>query len=204
METCEAVKNVVGMNNKENKKSISNNSEAIKEYNKGGDYLREKDYKNALPFYEKAVKIDSDFAFAWDNIGVCNRNLGNYDAAISAYKKSKKIDPNGITAFHNIALAYIGKNDFKNAIKSYRTLAELDDKNPEVYYGTGMVYYYNLKDYEKALNNMCKAYNLYIDQNSPYRTDAETNIQKLYAEFKKIGKVEVFKKILAANNISEQ
>ena len=203
MDSCQAVKRVVGMNNKENEKSVSKNSEAIKEYNKGNGYLRQNDFANALPYYEKAVKIDSEFVFAWDNIGVCNRRLGNFDAAIDAYKKSIKLDPTGITAFQNISLAYVGKKNYKKAIESYNELSKLDRNNPEVYYGIGVIYYENLIDYEKALDNMCKAYNLYIEQNSPYRTDAEKVIQGIYSELKKQGKEAIFDKILETNNISK-
>ena len=202
MDSCQSIRNVVGVNNKENKKSYSTKSAAITEYNKGNNFLRENNYAEALPFYEKAVKIDPEFVFAWDNIGVCNRNLGNYDAAIKAYKKSIKLDPKAPTAYQNIGLAYAGKKDYKKAIESYKNLARLDDKNPEVYYGMALIYYFNLSEHEMALNNMCKAYNLYIEQNSPYRTDAQKVIQNLYIDFKEQGKEAMFDKILADNNIS--
>lgn len=203
MDSCQSVRNVVGVNNNENEKSVSKKSEAIREYNKGNDFLRQKNYADALPFYEKAVKIDSEFVFAWDNIGVCNRNLGNYDAAIKAYKQSIKLDPKGVTAYQNISFAYVGKKNYKKAIESYKELSKLDDKNPEVYYGMGLIYHNNLADNEMALDNMCKAYNLYSDQNSPYRTDAQKVIQSLYSDLKKEGKEATFDKILAANNISK-
>ena len=50
---------------------------------------------------------------------------------------------------------------------------------------------------------MCKAYNLYISHNSPYRTDAEKLIQNLYNEFKAKGQTAKFDAILKANNISQ-
>ena len=202
MDSCQAIKDAVGANNRINEKSISDKSAALKEYNAGNDFLRKNDYANALPFYEKAVKIDPNFAFAWDNIGVCNRRLGDFDAAIKAYKKSIKVDPVGLTARTNIALAYVGNKDFKMAIKSYEDLAKLDKDNPEVYYGLGIVYFQNLEDYEKALNNLCKAYNLYIQQESAYRSDAEKVIQMLYNTFKEQDRVAVFEEILKSHNIS--
>ena len=50
---------------------------------------------------------------------------------------------------------------------------------------------------------MCKAYNLYIQQKSPYRADAEKVINIIYYEMKKQGKEEKFNEILKANNISQ-
>jgi hypothetical protein len=48
---------------------------------------------------------------------------------------------------------------------------------------------------------MCKAYNLYIEQKSPYRTDAEKIINIIYSEMKKQGKENRFVEILKENNI---
>jgi len=45
---------------------------------------------------------------------------------------------------------------------------------------------------------------LYIAQKSPYRTDAEKNIQAIYAEMKKEKKEDKFFEILKANNISTE
>ena len=51
---------------------------------------------------------------------------------------------------------------------------------------------------------MCKAYVMYMEQQSPYRSDAEGNIQYLYNELKKQGKEDVFHKVLKDNKISEK
>lgn len=203
MANCPAIKSVTGMNNKENEKSVSTNSMAIAEYNKGNAFIRENNYEKALPFYQRAVLYDPEFVFAWDNIGICNRKLGNFDEALKAYKTSLKLDPKGITALQNLPVVYISKKNYKKAIESYGELEKVEPDNPEVFYGTGVVYYQNLKDYEKALDNMCKAYNLYISHNSPYRTDAEKLIQNLYNEFKAKGQTAKFDAILKANNISQ-
>lgn len=55
---------------------------------------------------------------------------------------------------------------------------------------------------KKPLNNLYKAYNIYVKQKSPYRTDAETLIQNVYHELKKQGKEKIFDEILKKNNIS--
>ena len=55
---------------------------------------------------------------------------------------------------------------------------------------------------EKALDNVCKAYNIYVKEKSPYRSDAEKVINMIYKEMKKDNKEEAFKKILKDNNIT--
>lgn len=50
------------------------------------------------------------------------------------------------------------------------------------------MYALHLNESEKGLDNMCKAYNLYIQLKSPYRTDAEKIIQMIYGQMKKMAK----------------
>lgn len=203
MSNCKSIKSKIATNDVVGEKSFSNNSEAIKYYNLGIDESEKENYENAIEYYKKALVFDSNFAFAYDNIGICYRKLNRYDDAIKAYEKSLKIDPDGLTPLQNIAIAYIYKKEYKKAVKAYEKLAKLDSKNPEVYYGIGNIYAQYLFDYEKALENLCQAYNIYVDQKSPYRTDAETLINIVYQGLKKEGKEKVFNQILEKYNISQ-
>lgn len=203
MENCQAVKDKVSSTDKENKNSVSNNKEAMNYYELGIEEGKKNNFKAAIENYKKAVKIDPNFAFAYDNMGISYRKLEQYDEAINAYEKSLKIDPKGLMPLQNIAVAYSHKKEYKKAIKSYEKLAEIESNNPEVFYGIGQMYAMYIKDYEKGLDNMCKAYNIYTEQKSPYRTDAEKIIQMLYDQMKKDGNEKKFDEILKANNISQ-
>jgi tetratricopeptide (TPR) repeat protein len=99
---------------------------------------------------------------------------------------------------------YIYKKEYKKAVKSYEKLAKIDPNNPEVYYGIGNIYAVYLNEYEKALDNLCQAYNIYSEQKSPYRTDAEKLIQLVYGEMKKQGKEAKFDEILEKHHISSK
>jgi hypothetical protein len=50
---------------------------------------------------------------------------------------------------------------------------------------------------------MCKAYKMYTEQKSPYRTDAEKIIRYIYSEMKKQNKTDTFNQILESNNINQ-
>lgn len=202
MANCKSLKEIIASNDKQNDKSMSKNPEAMAFYNKGYNDLKKENYKDALKNYEKAVKIDPEFAFAWDNIGLCQRKLGNYDLALSAYNKSVEIDPKGLMPLLNIAVVYQYKKEYTKAIEAYQKVTAIEKNDPEIYYGIGQIYAVHLKDLEKGLDNMCIAYNLYIAQKSPYRTDAEKLMTYLYNELKKEGKEDVFNSILKKNNIN--
>ncbi len=201
MNNCKSLNEKMASNEKLSAKSYTENKKAADFYSKGLDEAKKENTEKAVQYFEKAVKEDPEFAFAWDNLGVNYRRLNNYDKAIEAYNESLKIDPNGLMPLQNIAVAYIYKKEYQNAINAYERLAKIDKNNPEVFYGIGNVYAVHLQDFEKGLDYMCKAYNLYIEQKSPYRADAETLIGSIFTEMKKQGKEEKFNKILKANNI---
>lgn len=203
MANCASLKDKIASNDKINTKSYSDDKKAASWYSKGLDESKKENFKKAAECFEKAVKEDPEFAFAWDNLGLNYRRLNEFDKAIVAYKKSIAIDPKGTMPLQNLAIVYQYKNEFQNAIDTYQQLAAIDNQNPEIYYGIGNIYANNLNDPEKGLENMCKAYTLYVEQKSPYRTDAEKIIGMIYATMKKQGNEAKFDAILKANNISQ-
>lgn len=202
MTNCESLKFVMNSNDKVSEKSLSDNDIARDYYTKGVNESNNKNYAKAIEYYQLAVKEDDNFPFAWDNIGYCNRQLGNYDEAIEAYKKSISLDSSSFMPRQNLAVAYTYKKEYQKAIETFEDAKKIDDKNPEIYYGIGQIYYQYLHEYEKSLDYMCKAFNLYIEINSPYRSDAENIIKYNYNELKKLGKEDKFYEIMKANNIN--
>jgi tetratricopeptide (TPR) repeat protein len=202
MTNCTSLINKIDASDIEDKKSYSKNPEAQILYSKGLKESEKGKYKTAISYFEKALKIDSVFAFAWDNIGICNRMLKNYDEAIYDYNRSLMLDPKGIVPLQNLAVDYRFKKEYYNAISAYNKLAELDENNPEVYFGIGETYSLYLKEYEKGLDNMCRAYTIYQEQKSPYSLDAEKIIVIIYTEMKKLGKQDRFYEILEKYNIT--
>lgn len=199
---CVNLNEKINTNEKKSHNSVSENEKAIDFYNLGIKENESKNYKKALEYFQKAVKEDHDFPFAWDNIGFTNRALGNYDEALKAYQTSLKIDPTGKMPLQNIPVVYIYKKEYQKAVDAYLDLKKIYLDDPEVDYGIGVIYYNYLKDNQKALDYMCKAYNKYTEMKSPYRTDAESIIRDIYQMMSKEGKKDDFIKILKNNNIN--
>jgi tetratricopeptide (TPR) repeat protein len=201
-DTCRSLNRAVASNNEELENSFSKDDEANAWYNKGVPLLDNENYKEALPYFERAVKEDPKFAFAWDNIGICNRRLNNFDAAIDAYNKSLALDPKGKTPLQNIPVAYEYKKEYDKALDAYLNILKFYPNDPEAYYGAGRIFAFFKIDYEKALQYMCKCYNIYTETKSPYRVDAEKQINYIYGKLKADGKEELFYKILKDNHIN--
>ena len=198
---CITLKKKIGSRDFVNKNSLSTNEKALKLYYKGIDKSNDGNHKKAIKYFKKAIKIDSVFAFAWDNLGLSYRKLNDYDKAIECYEKSLTLDPNGVMPLQNIAIAYQYKEEYHKAIKAFESLAEIDNNNPEIYYGIGLIYALKLKESEKGLDYICKAYNIYDQEKSPYKNDAQTIINIIYKSMKENGKEEKFIEILKSNNI---
>lgn len=202
MDSCKALKSVAAAENKESKYSSSDNPEALKQFGFGSKLSQKDMFEEAIPHYLKAVELDPLFVFAWDNLGYCYRNTDQLQKAINAYKKSLAINPYGEMPALNIAVAYEKNNETDKAIDAYKAYLVNYPEGVEGYFGLGRQFMFYKKDYEEALKNMCKAYNLYIKMNSPYRVDAEKMINTLYSMMKEKKKEKKFDEILKENKIS--
>ncbi|WP_207534361.1 tetratricopeptide repeat protein [Desertivirga arenae] len=202
MDSCEAIKSKAATLDKGSTSSYLVNEEAMRYYYEGVDQLKTSKLSEAAASFEKAVSIDPSFAFAWDNLGISYRKLKKYDQALNAYQRSLKIDPKGSVPLQNIPVVYQYLGDYDKAIEAYKNLAQVDRENPEVFYGLGLIYTLNLKRYKDGLDNMCLAYNLYVAQRSPYRTDCEKVIQQIFNEMKRENNEALFYETLKQNNIS--
>lgn len=61
--------------------------------NKAYNFVLLKNYSEAKPFIEKALKLDDDINYIWDTKGELEYHLGNYSDAVNAMSKSIKIKP---------------------------------------------------------------------------------------------------------------
>jgi tetratricopeptide (TPR) repeat protein len=94
--------------------------------------------KDAEDRFERAVKIDPQFAAAWNNLGVVRMTLDKKAEAASAYKRALKIQPNYALAWYNLGVVLDRQNHYDEALKAYETAFVLDPglldvrKNPQV------------------------------------------------------------------------
>lgn len=200
MENCKSTRSLIKSDNLKSDKSVSDKPEAIKYYNEGIKHDEKGKNDKALEAYKKAVSIDPEFAFAWDNLGLCYRRANDYDKAIECYNKSLEIDPYGTTPLQCKAVAYEYKKDYGQAAKTYLKLIEGYPDNPEGYYGAGRAFYF-AEDYEKGCDYMFKAYKMYEEVKSPYMTDAEKNLGAFWNDLKEKGKESIFTDAAKANGV---
>ena len=75
--------------------------------------------KEALSYFDKALKIMPRFDAAWLNKGVVHAKSGRDEEALACYAKAIEISPNSPDAWYNCGLAYQNKGTLENALTSY-------------------------------------------------------------------------------------
>ena len=96
-----------------------------------------KDYNHAIAYYDKAIEIDPQYAFAYNNKGVALSNLGRNEEAIASYDKAIELDPQNAEAYNNkgIILSNLGKRE--EAIECFDKALYIDPQNTLAYYNKG-------------------------------------------------------------------
>src|SRR5215510_8998133 len=121
-------------------------AKAVQLFRDGLSFLSKDDCEKALPYFEKAVDSDSNYAEAWAQSGFCNEKLGRHAEALEASKRAVNLRPSA-ESFFNIGLANFYLKQYRDSAEGYRQAIKLDPYNAaDAYYALGLVY----RDWGKA------------------------------------------------------
>jgi len=167
-------------------------AKAVQFFRDGLSFLSKDDCEKALPYFEKAVESDSNYAEAWAQTGFCNEKLGRHAEALEASKKAVSLRPSAESYF-NIGLASFYLKQYKDAENGYRQSIKLDPYNAaDAQYALGLVY----RDWGKP-DDEIQAYKQAIRLRPDY-TVAFERLGSRYLKSKKYGEaVEVFRQLAA-------
>jgi tetratricopeptide (TPR) repeat protein len=167
-------------------------AKAVQFFRDGLSFLSKDDCEKALPYFEKAVESDSNYAEAWAQTGFCNEKLGKHAEALEASKKAVNLRPSA-ESFFNIGLANFYLKQYKDAAEAYRQSIKLDPYNAaDAYYALGLVY----RDWGKA-DEEIQAYKAAIRLRPDY-TVAYERLGSRYLRSKKFNEaVEIFRQLAA-------
>ena len=121
------------------------NSIGLTEYN-------EKNYKDALGYFKKAVELDEDYIYSLYNIGLCYYYLGEYEEAIEQYTVAINSDPTYSNALFERAFVNNELENYQEAIDDYTKFIELDPTNTKAYTKRGLAKHKLDDDYGACLD----------------------------------------------------
>lgn len=115
----------------------------------GNQALENNEYKNAIEYYNKALAIDPEHAFSYNNRGVARYEDGHPYEALQDYNQAILRKPNYYESIQNRANVYqeIGKYD--KAIEDLEYLIQAYPDSTIFYFQKGLVQTYKA-DYESA------------------------------------------------------
>jgi tetratricopeptide (TPR) repeat protein len=88
------------------------------------------DLDNAKKYYERAIKLDKNYAEAINNLGTVHYAKKSYNNAIRQYQKALAIEPGSASVWSNMGTAYFARKKYDEAFQCYAYALTLD---PEVF-----------------------------------------------------------------------
>lgn len=163
---------------------------AVQFFRDGLSFLSQDDCEKALPYFEKAVESDNNYAEAWAQAGFCNEKLGRHTEAIEASKKAVSLRPSAESYF-NIGLASYYLKLYREAAVAYRQAIRIDPYNAaDAYYALGLAY----RDWGRA-DDEIQAYKQAIRLRSDYSSAYERLGSRYFRSKKYSEALEIFKQL---------
>lgn len=107
-------------------------------YNNLGVALAEKNqFAAALPYFQKAMEMDTHYPDPVNNLSVAYGALGQVDNAIAVMKKSIQMQPGYPEGYNNIASFYMAKREFKLAHENLKTAIKMRPHYGKAYFNLG-------------------------------------------------------------------
>ncbi len=107
-------------------------------YSQGLGILSRDDFARALPYFEKAVDVDPNYAEAWYQAGFCYGMLSRHNEALKASRRAAALRPDWAETFLNIGASSFALAQYKDAADAYRIAARLDESNADAQYALGL------------------------------------------------------------------
>lgn len=131
-------------------KTNKNELIAITLYELGASVGMQHKHKDSIEYFDKAIRINPNYADAWSNKGAALAGLGEYEDAFECYKKAIKINPNHANAWHNKGMAFKDIGKYEEALKCYDKAVKINPNYTEALRNIGHIHRRRHK-FEKAL-----------------------------------------------------
>lgn len=133
---------------------------SAKELENQGDKLQgEKDYLDAIEYYQAALAKDLRNAVLANKIGMSQLLLRRYKEAKKSFERAIKSDNRYANAYANLGVVYYEESNYGKAIRFYDKAVSLDGESA-VFYNNRAAAWFARKQYEKATADYAKALEL--------------------------------------------
>jgi len=113
-------------------------------------------FEESLKNYDEAIKLNPNYAEAYNNKGVVLKSLNRLEEAIENYNKAIKLKINYAEAYNNKGITLKTLDRFEEAIQNYNKAIELNPYYIEAYNNLSFIFQFK-KDFNNALLYLNKA-----------------------------------------------
>lgn len=153
-----------------------------------------KDYQGAMEDFIKAIKLNPNYAEAYNNLGSVKSLLGDNNGAMEDFTKAIELDPALSTAYYNRGVVKYELKDYTDAITDFTKAIELNPKSDKAYYNRGLANS-DFGNIQGALDDYTKS----IELNSKYATAYYNRSGIKYELGDKQGSLDDYTKVLELN-----
>jgi tetratricopeptide (TPR) repeat protein len=122
-----------------------------------GDELRtEKDYLDAIDYYQAALKRASASTALYNKVGICQLMMLRYKDAKKSFERAVKADRRHADAYNNLGVIDYEMHNYSAAIRQYEKAVSLKS-DAASYYGNLGAAYFGKRQFDKAVQNYSKA-----------------------------------------------
>ncbi|MGC2515520.1 MAG: tetratricopeptide repeat protein [Terriglobales bacterium] len=127
---------------------------------KRGDELRtDKNYLDAVDFYQAALKGGPANASLLNKVGICQLMMQRYKEAKKSFERALRADRKYADAYNNLGVIYYQAHAYTAAIKDYEKAIALKTDAASYYSNMGAAYF-GKKQFDKAIQSYSKAMEL--------------------------------------------
>ena len=121
----------------------------------GDEHLGAGGLKEAEEAYRALLRIDPDYAFAHQRLGLVHNAARRFDEAAAAFKRALQKTPEDASALEGLAEAYLGLRDYERAADAATHAARLTPDSPNAHYLAGLAHA-SLGQRDAALQDLSK------------------------------------------------
>jgi len=124
--------------------------------NRGTVYASADQFDGAITNYNRAIKLNPNFADAYNHRGIAYRNLGQLKQAICDYTKAIELKPNYTEAYNNRGVAYDKLGQLEQSVFDYDKSIELNPRFAQAYNNRANAYA-KLGQFDRAISDYTRA-----------------------------------------------
>tara|TARA_Y100000589_G_C27156181_1_gene630950 strand:- start:844 stop:2004 length:1161 start_codon:yes stop_codon:yes gene_type:complete len=95
----------------------------------GGCLFEKGKLRAAINYFEKAIKVQPNFAKAYSNMADALQAMGKFAEALKTYEKALSIDPNNIETLNNMGTAMQRNGHLENAVEIFKKVLSINPLN---------------------------------------------------------------------------